>query len=134
LPDRASTAYPVFCRFTLAVLDSHKIATPLERWAPTQEGVTTVERTILRTRPLALTPACVPPAERIAAHAYVVGQAAVWAQVSPQQHTNGKASVSLIGTDFQSKTNSNGTTSAQGAGMAKSLRDSGGIPPRGRPV
>lgn len=82
---------------------------------------------------MALQPAQELPAEWIAAHAYVVGQAAVWAPVS-QQRTTGKASVSLIGADFQSKTNSNGTTSAQGAGMAKSLRDSGGIPPRGRPV
>jgi hypothetical protein len=30
--------------------------------------------------------------------------------------------------------NYKGTTSAKGAGMAKSLRTSGGVPPRGRPV
>ena len=88
------------------------------------------------TRPLALTPACAPLAERIAAHAYVVGQAAVWGQESQRQRTTRKATVSLIGTDSQIKVNpnSNPTTSALGAGMAKSLRDSGGIPPRGRPV
>src|SRR5262249_3307449 len=32
------------------------------------------------------------------------------------------------------KINYNGTTSAKGAGMAKSLARSGGVPPRGRPV
>jgi len=32
------------------------------------------------------------------------------------------------------KNSTKGNTSAQGAGMTKSLRRSGGVPPRGRPV
>jgi hypothetical protein len=111
-----------------------------------QEGVTTVTMTFIYGRPSALLPAFDVPAPQTGAHAYVVGQPSVQAQVCIQIQRAEQAknlvrpknqlgwAQSVPSTTTETTHNYNGTTSAKGAGMAKSLRDSGGVPPRGRPV
>ena len=112
----------------------------------------TVTMTFIYGRPSALLPACDSPAPQIGAHAFVVGQPSVQGQVSvqiqraeqPKNQVRPKnqlgwaqtaPSTALRTTHNTAPTNNyKGTTSAKGAGMAKSLRISGGVPPRGRPV
>jgi hypothetical protein len=111
----------------------------------------TVTMTFIYGRPPALQPAFDSPAPQTGAHAFVVGQPSVQGQVPVQilrveqpknlvrpKNPLGWAQTvpsTAVKTITTGKThNYNGTTSAKGAGMAKSLRDSGGVPPRGRPV
>jgi hypothetical protein len=105
--------------------------------------VKTVTMTLIYGRPSALLPAFDSPAPQIGAHAFVVGRPSVQGQVSirtqRQKNQLGWAqtvpSTELSTTHNTAPTNNyKGTTSAKGAGMAKSLRISGGVPPRGRPV
>ncbi|WP_344126812.1 hypothetical protein [Luedemannella flava] len=70
----------------------------------------------------------------------VVSASGYGARTAPtftQQHQGTLVEISKINLDEQASnisTTSKGNTSAMGAGMAKSLRRSGGVPPRGRPV
>lgn len=96
--------------------------------------------TFIYGRPSALLPAFDLPAPQTGAHAYVVGQPSVQGQVCIQiqrverPKTQLGWAQSVPSTATETTHNYNGTTSAKGAGMAKSLRNSGGVPPRGRPV
>ena len=104
--------------------------------------------TLIYGRPSALLPAFDSPAPQTGAHALVVGQPSVKGQVciqvqraeQPKNQVRPKTqlgwahSIPSTATGTTVINNYKGTTSAKGAGMAKSLRDSGGVPPRGRPV
>jgi len=107
--------------------------------------VTTVKMTLIYGRPSALRPAFDSPAPQTGAHALVVGLPSVQGQVSIELQRQERPTIQLgwaqsvpataLNKITTGKThNYNGTTSAKGAGMAKSLRGSGGVPPRGRPV
>ena len=110
----------------------------------------TVTMTLIYGRPSALLPAFDSPAPQTGAHALVVGQPSVQGQVSVEiqraelpknqlgwaQTAQSTALSTTPITNTAPTNNYKGTTSAKGAGMAKSLRNnnSGGVPPRGRPV
>jgi hypothetical protein len=104
--------------------------------------VTTVKMTLISGRPSALLPAFDTAAPPTGAHAFVVGQASVRHQVSVQIQREERIKTQLwlqvatatSAANTAPTNNYKGTTSAKGAGMAKSLRNSGGVPPRGRPV
>jgi hypothetical protein len=104
--------------------------------------VKTVKMTLIYGRPSALLPAFDSPAPQTGAHAFVVGQPSVQGQVSveiqhverPKNQLGWAQTAPSTAQNTVQNNNYKGTTSAKGAGMAKSLRNSGGVPPRGRPV
>jgi hypothetical protein len=56
------------------------------------------------------------------------------ARIAPMSIQHQGTLVETVKVNSDEQFSNTGTTSAKGAGMAKSLRRSGGVPPRGRPV
>ena len=101
----------------------------------------TVRMTFICGRPSALLAAFDTAALQTGAQDIAVGQPSVRNQVSVQIQREERIKTQLwlpvetaTSTNTAPTNNYKGTTSAKGAGMAKSLRISGGVPPRGRPV